>query len=136
MESISEHVRWLPPGPPDRPSLCAVVGEGVAAHVRHVGGDHADDACVVHVEPDRVLFLGDCLSASPDGRLTRAKALPLYEAVLSFDACLYVEGHHPSVTSRAELEDLIAKARAAAHGHVVPDDEDGRSFAAAFKMGA
>jgi glyoxylase-like metal-dependent hydrolase (beta-lactamase superfamily II) len=27
MERISEHVWWLPPGLPDRPSLCAVVGE-------------------------------------------------------------------------------------------------------------
>ena len=27
MERIGEHVWWLPPGPPDRPSLCAVVGE-------------------------------------------------------------------------------------------------------------
>ena len=26
VEQISEHVWWLPPGPPDRPSLCAVVG--------------------------------------------------------------------------------------------------------------
>jgi glyoxylase-like metal-dependent hydrolase (beta-lactamase superfamily II) len=26
VEPISEHVLWLPPGPPDRPSLCAVVG--------------------------------------------------------------------------------------------------------------
>jgi glyoxylase-like metal-dependent hydrolase (beta-lactamase superfamily II) len=27
MERITEHVWWMPPGPPDRPSLCAVVGE-------------------------------------------------------------------------------------------------------------
>jgi len=27
MERISDHVWWLPPGPPDRPSLCAVAGE-------------------------------------------------------------------------------------------------------------
>ena len=26
-QQISEHVWWMPPGPPDRPSLCAVVGE-------------------------------------------------------------------------------------------------------------
>ena len=26
MEKISEHVYWLPPAPPDRPSLCAVEG--------------------------------------------------------------------------------------------------------------
>ena len=24
---ITDHVYWLPPGPPDRPSLCAVVGD-------------------------------------------------------------------------------------------------------------
>ena len=43
MEKISEHVYWLPPAPPDRPSLCAVEGEGAtiwldagssAAHTR------------------------------------------------------------------------------------------------------
>ena len=27
MERITEHVWWLAPGPPDRPSLCGVVGE-------------------------------------------------------------------------------------------------------------
>ena len=27
MEKISKHVYWLPPAPPDRPSLCAVEGE-------------------------------------------------------------------------------------------------------------
>jgi glyoxylase-like metal-dependent hydrolase (beta-lactamase superfamily II) len=27
MERISEHVWWMPPAPPDRPSLCAVAGE-------------------------------------------------------------------------------------------------------------
>src|SRR3954452_6482349 len=26
MERVTEHVWWHPPGPPDRPSLCAVVG--------------------------------------------------------------------------------------------------------------
>jgi hypothetical protein len=26
LRKISEHVYWLPPAPPDRPSLCAVVG--------------------------------------------------------------------------------------------------------------
>jgi len=27
MERISAHAWWLPPGPPDRPSLCAIAGE-------------------------------------------------------------------------------------------------------------
>jgi len=40
---------------------------GVTVRVRHVGGDHSADSCVIYVEPDRVLFMGDCLSASPEG---------------------------------------------------------------------
>src|SRR6266702_3589218 len=27
LTKITEHVYWMPPGPPDRPSLCGVVGE-------------------------------------------------------------------------------------------------------------
>ncbi len=216
MEQISEHVWWLPPGPPDRPSLCAVVGErrtlmldagasraharllldalprrpdavvythshwdhvlgavevgglviahaltaerlrelaacdwtddgldarvaaglsspqhaenvkeelpsprtvevmpadivfadridielgGVTARVRHVGGAHADDSCVVFVDPDGVLFLGDALCDAIDERLRTA--------VRSFGARLHVEGHHEAVTSAAELEEVL-----------------------------
>ena len=34
---------------------------GVTCTVRHVGGDHAADSCVIHVVEDGLLFLGDCL---------------------------------------------------------------------------
>ena len=27
LTKVTEHVYWLPPGPPDRPSLCAVTGD-------------------------------------------------------------------------------------------------------------
>jgi glyoxylase-like metal-dependent hydrolase (beta-lactamase superfamily II) len=236
-EQISEHVWWLPPGPPDRPSLCAVVGErwtlaldagsshahareflsglprrpaavaythshwdhvfggaeigglviahtltacrlreladvdwndeanvsdtirqelpaprvveiapaditfadriefdlgGVDVTVEHVGGDHAEDACVMLVQPDALLFLGDCLSASSADVLTRELALPLYDRILSYPAERYVEGHHPSVTTRAEITNFIGKARAAARGEATPGDEDAEYFLAAF----
>jgi glyoxylase-like metal-dependent hydrolase (beta-lactamase superfamily II) len=239
MERIGEHVWWLLPGPPDRPSLCAVVGErwtlaldagssrahtrqfldglpaqpsavvythshwdhvfggveiagiviahartaeklaelaqrdwnddalvndhireelpaprtvevaqadivfddaidfdlgGVTVHVEHVGGDHCDDACVALVEPDGILFVGDALSASPDDVLTTAKALPLYDRLLALPAQHYVEGHHPAVESRAEFEALVAKARDAANGVVIPGDEDSEYFAHAFAV--
>jgi glyoxylase-like metal-dependent hydrolase (beta-lactamase superfamily II) len=237
VERISEHVWWLPPAPPDRPSLCAVVGErwtlaldagssrahtreflaglperpaavaythshwdhvfggveieglviahsltarkleemalvdwtneanvsdtirqelpaprvveiapadivftdeidfdlgGVHVSVEHVGGDHCDDACVMLVEPDAVLFLGDCLCASPAEKLTVERALPLYDRILSYPAERYVEGHHPAVTTRAEQEGLIEKARAAARGEGEPGDEDAQYFLNAF----
>jgi glyoxylase-like metal-dependent hydrolase (beta-lactamase superfamily II) len=68
---------------------------GVAVCVRHVGGDHSSDSSVMYVEPDRVLFLGDCLYDSPAGALTAELAFPLYGTILGFDADLYVEGTVP-----------------------------------------
>ena len=86
---------------------------GATVRVRHVGGDHAADSCVMFVEPDRVLFLGDCLYDSPDGRYTPERALPLLDAVLGFGAELYVEGHSETVIPAAELEALAGKVRLA-----------------------
>lgn len=86
---------------------------GATVRVRHVGGDHAADSSVMYVEPDRLLFLGDCLYDSPDGRLTSERALPLLDAVLAFGAEQYVEGHSETVIPGAELEALAAKVRLA-----------------------
>jgi len=102
---------------------------GVTVRVRHVGGDHCAESSVMYVEPDRVLFLGDCMYDSPAGALTAELALPLLEAILGFEAVLYVEGHSTSLSSRPELEGLIEKMRLAEQavrtGSAVaaPDDE-------------
>jgi glyoxylase-like metal-dependent hydrolase (beta-lactamase superfamily II) len=113
---------------------------GVTVRVQHVGGDHSPDSSLMVVEPDGVLFLGDCLCASSAGALTVDSAFPLYDAILGFDASLYVEGHHPSVSSRREIEDLIEKARlaerAARLGSTVAVlDEDTEYFLEAFRRG-
>jgi glyoxylase-like metal-dependent hydrolase (beta-lactamase superfamily II) len=86
---------------------------GATVRVRHVGGDHAADSSVMYVEPDRVLFLGDCLYDSPDGRLTPQLVFPLHDAVRGFGAELHVEGHGEAVIPRADLERLIVKTRLA-----------------------
>lgn len=85
---------------------------GVVVHVRHVGGDHADDSTVMHVEPDDVLFLGDCLYEAPPGGYTAERLLPLIEAVRGFGAELFVEGHGEVVLSTVELAEWITEARA------------------------
>lgn len=106
---------------------------GVTVRVEHVVSDHCDDACIAFVDPDRLLFLGDALCASPDGTLTAAKLFPLFDRLLGFAADLYVEGHHPAVTSRAEQEILLGKAREAARGSAAPDDDDAQYFLGAFR---
>ena len=85
---------------------------GVRVHVRHVGGDHADDSTVMYVEPDGVLFLGDALYEAPSGGYTADRLLPLIEAVRVFGAERFVEGHSETVLSRAELDEVIAEATA------------------------
>ncbi len=86
---------------------------GVTVRVRHVGGDHSADSSVMYVEPDRVLFLGDCMYDSPAGVLTAELAFPLHDAILGFDAELYVDGHTVSVFSRPEITGSIEKMRLA-----------------------
>jgi glyoxylase-like metal-dependent hydrolase (beta-lactamase superfamily II) len=113
---------------------------GVTVRVRHVGGDHCAESCVMYVEPDSVLFLGDCLCDSPAGALTAELALPLCDALLAFGAELTVEGHGDSVLSRDELESLIEKLRLAERAvregtPIEAPDEDTESFVQAFAAG-
>jgi glyoxylase-like metal-dependent hydrolase (beta-lactamase superfamily II) len=113
---------------------------GVTVRVRNVGGDHSAESSVMYVEPDRVLFLGDCLCDSPTGALTAELVFPLQDAIFEFDAELYVEGHHPSVSSRREIEDLFEKMhsaeKAVREGSVIESpDEDTKEFLRAFRAG-
>lgn len=89
---------------------------GVTVRVRHVGGDHAADSCVMFVEPDRVLFLGDCLYERPDGGITPERALPLHAQVLAFEAELFVEGHSETVLPRADVARLLGELRESIEG--------------------
>jgi glyoxylase-like metal-dependent hydrolase (beta-lactamase superfamily II) len=81
----------------------------VTVQVRHVGGDHAADSSVMYVEQDRVLFLGDCLYEAPSGGYTAERITRLTDAVLAFDAELYIEGHRETVLSRAEIDEILSK---------------------------
>jgi hypothetical protein len=101
---------------------------------------HSADSSVMYVEPDRVLFLGDCLCDSSEGALTAELAFPLHNAILGFDAELYVEGHHESVSSRAEIESLIEKVRFAEKAvreglATTAQDEDTDYFVEVFRAG-
>jgi glyoxylase-like metal-dependent hydrolase (beta-lactamase superfamily II) len=84
---------------------------GVTVRARHLANDHADDGCILFVETDRVLFVGDATYDSPDGRLTTALAFPLYDALLEFDPLQVVEGHNEAVLSRAHFEGWERKVR-------------------------
>ncbi len=113
---------------------------GVTVSVHHVGGDHSADSCVMYVEPDGVLFLGDCLSASPEGVMTPESAFRLRDVILGSTAAHYIEGHHDSVSSRVDIEQLFEKLelaeRAVRESLVIEaPDEDTEHFIEAFSAG-
>lgn len=112
----------------------------MTVRVQHVGGNHSADSSVMYVEPDRVLFLGDCMSDSPAGALTAELAFPLHDAILKFDAELYIEGHGASVLTRPEIERLIEKMRLAERAvrkgsAIAAPDQDTEEFVQAFRAG-
>lgn len=118
----------------------AIMLGGATVYVRHIGGDHSGDACVIYVEPDRVLFLGDCVSASPEGVMTSDWASKLRGVIIGSTAEHYIEGHHESVSSRSEIEALFEKIelaeRAVRKGVAIEaPDEDTQYFVDAFRAG-
>ncbi len=113
---------------------------GVSVHVRHVGGDHSAESSVMYVEPDRVLFLGDCMYAGPDGALTVESAFRLRDVILGFGAEQHVEGHHEAVSSRGDMERLfnkmqLAEAAVREGSALTASDEDTEYFVQGFKAG-
>jgi glyoxylase-like metal-dependent hydrolase (beta-lactamase superfamily II) len=93
-------------------SLVFELGD-VTVRAQHLPNDHTDDGCVLFVEPDRALFVGDATCDSPSGSLTTALAFPLLAALLELDPDHVVEGHEDRVKARAEFEEFAATMRQA-----------------------
>jgi glyoxylase-like metal-dependent hydrolase (beta-lactamase superfamily II) len=105
-------VRIAPADVVFRDSLTLELGD-VTVRAQHLGNDHTDDGCVLFVEPDRVLFVGDATCDSPSGSFTTALAFPLLDALLEFGPEHVVEGHEDTVMSRAQFEELASRMRRA-----------------------
>ena len=97
-------------------SLAVDLG-GVTCRLQQVGGDHSADSVVAAIEPDGVLFLGDCLYDdiyAPTRHYTTAKLFPLLDQLEQINrppAEIYVEGHVPDVMGRAAYDSLISRFR-------------------------
>lgn len=69
---------------------------GVTCELTHVGGDHADDSCMLYVREDRVLFAGDALGPAVYGgprRYSSTGFLRLLETIYAYEADWIVESH-------------------------------------------
>lgn len=87
---------------------------GVNCEIRHVGGDHAPDSLVIHVQEDQLLFMGDCLCDAREDQkryLSRQKLLPLIDRLEAFEAEIHLEGHGFAPIKRDELMSWIGLMR-------------------------
>lgn len=90
---------------------------GVTCVIEHVGGDHSDDACVMHVPEDGLLFLGDCLYEdifAPLPHFSAAKLLPLIARIEAFGAETLISGHGDALISGEDLATTGRQIRLAA----------------------
>ncbi|MFX4300786.1 MBL fold metallo-hydrolase [Alicyclobacillus tolerans] len=79
---------------------------GITCLIEHVGGDHADDSCVIYIPEEKTLFLGDCICAliAPDAlSYTVEKSLNLVDRLEKFDAEFIFYSHHDVPLSKQEF---------------------------------
>jgi glyoxylase-like metal-dependent hydrolase (beta-lactamase superfamily II) len=87
---------------------------GVRCRLLRVGGDHSADSVVIYVEPDGVLFLGDCLYDNvyaPTRHMTTGELFPLLEQLQQFDLQCAVEGHGGDIHSRDGFIQITTRMR-------------------------
>lgn len=75
--------------------------------IEHVGGDHAQDSCIIYVQEEKTLFLGDCLYANlyaEKWNYTAEQALLLLKKIEAYDAETYILSHHDQPRTRQEME--------------------------------
>lgn len=70
--------------------------------VESIGGDHTDDASVIYIPDEKVLFLGDCIyGSSCHGAYgyTEEKLIPMLNKIQEYDAKHYIISHEELYTS-------------------------------------
>jgi glyoxylase-like metal-dependent hydrolase (beta-lactamase superfamily II) len=111
---IADHIRKEYPGERDIViSLPTLLFEqhrefdlgGLTCRIEHVGGDHTPDSCVLYVQEEKTLFLGDCMGPAllPYRYYTSGKMLSLLDRLESYDAELYVPSHGEPMT-KADMQ--------------------------------
>lgn len=82
---------------------------GLTCEVTHVGGDHADDSCLIYIKEEKTLFIGDALGpAIYEGpRFYRAEQfLEMIDKVFAYDAEIFIESHDRPLNKREYQEEL------------------------------
>ncbi len=87
---------------------------GVRCLIEHVGGEHANDSCVVYIPEENVLFLGDCLYGDIEGEYSHdAEAFAeLVGTLRQYNAQWFVSSHDDAPEPRESLAQTLGALQA------------------------
>lgn len=87
----------------------------VICDVVHIGGDHAEDSCVMYISEDKVLFLGDCLydDVYSEPSIYTDKILQVISNIEGFGADQFIMGHADEVYDKQHISRWFAIIRQA-----------------------
>jgi len=85
----------------------------VTCEVKYVGGDHAEDSCVMYIPQDKVLLMGDCFyyTVYTEPRHYTAKVLDVMNQLEAFGAEKFIEGHSDEIITAAQIKRWFAITR-------------------------
>ncbi|WP_117149189.1 MBL fold metallo-hydrolase [Paraliobacillus zengyii] len=81
----------------------------VTCVLKHVGGDHAQDAIVVYIKEEKILFLNDSIYPdifSSKNNYTSKRTLKLIEELETFDAETYILSHSENMNRNEFLQEI------------------------------
>jgi len=99
---------------PDRTGLTIVVPDicfsaevtidlgGISCLIKHVGGDHSADSCVVYVPEVKIMFIGDCLCQDlyhGEWKWSIERLFPLIDQLLKYDVTIILSLMQKSLSS-------------------------------------
>lgn len=83
---------------------------GLTCEIKHVGGDHSSDSCIIFIPEEKALFLGDCLYANlyaEKWNYTVEKMLKLIQQLEKYDADIFFLSHHPAPLTKDAFNSFL-----------------------------
>lgn len=82
---------------------------GVKVKVEHTSADHSDDCCLINIEGEKIVFMGDAMYLDMyhgPWSYSKEKLYKLLDKLKSYEAKYYIPAHHPKYTGK-EFNEFI-----------------------------
>ena len=105
---------------------------GITCIIKAIGGDHTEDASVIYVPKERVMFLGDCIYGTRyngEYGYTQEKVVPMIDEIEKFEADYYIISHE-KLYDKKDLNEFFSQLKNAGEivGTEISSEESTKRF--------